>query len=79
MVVPIDFRTPKGRLIKPQAQSVREILDQNAIVLAIKEIELSTALEKLETSPDLVVTDSQAIMRVMNEVPQNVRLTTFSI
>jgi [FeFe] hydrogenase H-cluster maturation GTPase HydF len=79
MVVPIDTGAPKGRIIKPQVQAIREALDQDTIVMIVKDKELRSALETLKNPPDLVITDSQAIMHVMTEVPEDVRLTTFSI
>ena len=79
MVVPIDLGAPKGRIIKPQVQAIREALDENTICLVVKEKELRYALESLRNPPDLVITDSQAIMNVARDVPGSVRLTTFSI
>ena len=79
MVVPIDLGAPKGRLIKPQVLSIREALDEDTICVVVKDKELKSALTLLKNSPDLVITDSQAIMRVAADVPENVRLTTFSI
>jgi len=79
LVVPIDPGAPRGRLIKPQAQALREALDREAIAVVVKDSELVSALDNLSALPELVVTDSQAIMRVMKVVPQNVKLTTFSI
>lgn len=79
LVVPIDPGAPRGRLIKPQAQALRETLDREAIAVVVKDSELVSALDNLSALPELVVTDSQAIMKVMKVVPQNVKLTTFSI
>lgn len=79
LVVPIDPGAPKGRLILPQVQTIREALDGSAIVLVVKDSELSQALKMLKEPPKLVVTDSQAIMHVTKEVPESVMLTTFSI
>jgi [FeFe] hydrogenase H-cluster maturation GTPase HydF len=79
MVVPVDPGAPKGRLILPQVQTIREALDKDTIVIVVKDNELKTALSYLNILPDLVVTDSQAIMRVAADVPENVKLTTFSI
>ncbi len=79
LVVPIDLGAPKGRLIMPQVQTIRESLDEDAIVVVAKDKELRAALDKLASSPKLVVTDSQAIMRVAADVPDDVPLTTFSI
>lgn len=79
LVVPIDLGAPKGRLIMPQVQTIREALDEDAIVLVTKDKELRAALGKLAVKPKLVVTDSQAIMRVAADVPEDIPLTTFSI
>ena len=79
MVVPIDLGAPKERLIKPQVQSIREALDEDTICVVVKDKELRSALALLKNLPDLVITDSQAIMRVAADVPENVKLTTFSV
>ena len=79
LVVPIDLGAPKGRLILPQVQTIREALDEDAIVIVTKDKELRAALGKLSLPPKLVVTDSQAIMRVDADVPDEIPLTTFSI
>lgn len=79
LVVPIDLGAPKGRLIMPQVQTIRESLDEDAIVVVAKDKELRAALSKLSEPPKLVVTDSQAIMRVAADVPDDIPLTTFSI
>jgi [FeFe] hydrogenase H-cluster maturation GTPase HydF len=79
LVVPIDLGAPKGRLILPQVQTIREALDEDAIVVVTKDKELRAALGKLSHPPKLVVTDSQAIMRVVADVPDEIPLTTFSI
>ena len=79
LVVPIDTGAPKGRIILPQVQTLREALDEDAITMVVKEQELRGALMHLKVLPDLVVTDSQAIKSVMEDVPEEVPLTTFSI
>ena len=79
LVVPIDPGAPKGRIIKPQVQSLREALDSNTITIVVQTDEIKEALGKLNESPKLVVTDSQAIERVARDVPEDVPLTTFSI
>lgn len=79
MVVPIDMEAPKGRLILPQAQTIREILDNDSMVMVVKERELRDALNRLKTPPVLVVTDSQAFLKVSADVPKNIKLTSFSI
>lgn len=79
MVVPDDLGAPKGRLILPQVQTIREALDEDTIVVVCKDKELRSTLDNLKNYPDLVITDSQAIMRVAADVPEKVKLTTFSI
>lgn len=79
LVVPIDLGAPKGRLILPQVQTIRESLDEDAIVVIAKDNELKEAINKLASKPKLVITDSQAIMKVMVDVPEDIQLTTFSI
>ena len=79
LVVPIDKEAPKGRLILPQVQSIRDLLDGDAMCLVVKERELSAALAKLREPPRLVVTDSQAFLKVAADVPRGVPLTSFSI
>jgi [FeFe] hydrogenase H-cluster maturation GTPase HydF len=79
LVVPIDLQAPKGRLILPQVQTIRDTLDNDAAAFVVKERELSAMLSKLNRKPDVVVTDSQAILKVSADVPRDIRLTTFSI
>ena len=79
LVTPIDKSAPKGRMILPQVQVLRDLLDYNAVVTFAKETELALALEALKEPPALVVTDSQAIELVAKIVPLDVPLTTFSI
>lgn len=79
LVVPIDPGAPKGRIIKPQVQSLREALDSNAITIVVQTDEIVEALDKLKEPPKLVVTDSQAIEQVAKDVPEDIPLTTFSI
>ena len=78
-VVPIDLAAPKGRLILPQVQVLRDVLDSDAIGLVVKERELEEALAALRSDPALVVTDSQVVLKVAGEVPEHVPMTTFSI
>jgi [FeFe] hydrogenase H-cluster maturation GTPase HydF len=78
-VVPIDLQAPKGRLILPQVQSIREVLDSDAAALVVKERELTALLARLQQKPDLVVCDSQAVLKVTADVPPEVPCTTFSI
>jgi len=79
LVVPIDKEAPKGRLILPQVQAIRDLLDSDAFCLVVKERELRTALDRLKVSPKLVVTDSQAFLKVAADTPKSVPLTSFSI
>jgi [FeFe] hydrogenase H-cluster maturation GTPase HydF len=79
LVVPIDKEAPKGRLILPQVQTIRDLLDSDALCMVVKERELRTALERLKMPPKLVVTDSQAFLKVAADTPADVPLTSFSI
>jgi len=79
LVVPIDKEAPKGRLILPQVQAIRDLLDSDAMCMVVKERELRSALERLKTPPKLVVTDSQAFLKVAADTPLDVPLTSFSI
>ncbi len=79
LVTPIDSAAPKGRLILPQQQVLRNVLDNNALALVVQETELAAALEKLAVKPRIVVTDSQAFEKVSRIVPAGVPLTSFSI
>lgn len=79
LVTPIDSAAPKGRLILPQQQVVRDILDSGAIAVVAKETELRAALASLGRKPRIVVTDSQAFEHVAAEIPADVPLTSFSI
>ena len=79
LVVPIDMEAPKGRLILPQVQTIRDLLDSDAYGLVVKERELRDALDRLGEPPALVVTDSQAFLKVAADTPPDVPLTSFSI
>ncbi|MEN6373641.1 MAG: [FeFe] hydrogenase H-cluster maturation GTPase HydF [Smithella sp.] len=79
LVVPIDLQAPKGRLILPQVQTIRDALDNDAAALVVKERELSAALANLKSLPAIVVTDSQAVLKVTADVPKDIPVTTFSI
>jgi [FeFe] hydrogenase H-cluster maturation GTPase HydF len=79
LVVPVDKEAPKGRLILPQAQAIRDLLDHDAYALVVKERELRDALDRLKRKPALVVTDSQAFLKVAADTPREVPLTSFSI
>lgn len=78
LVVPIDLAAPKGRLILPQVQVLREVLDAGAMALTVKESEVTDMLRGLAAKPALVITDSQAVREVAAAVPEDIRLTTFS-
>lgn len=79
LVVPIDKAAPKGRLILPQQQAIRDILDTGAVALVTRDTELAETLEKLGRRPDLVITDSQVFGKVDRIIPADVPLTSFSI
>lgn len=79
LVTPIDDAAPKGRLILPQQQTLRDVLDSHASALVVQDTELSGALASLAKQPKLVVTDSQAFERVSRDVPSDILLTSFSI
>ncbi|MCX5670149.1 MAG: [FeFe] hydrogenase H-cluster maturation GTPase HydF [Planctomycetota bacterium] len=79
LVVPIDLEAPKGRLILPQVQAIRDVLDVDAYCMVVKERELRDALDRLNRPPALVVTDSQGFLKVAGDTPPDVLLTSFSI
>jgi [FeFe] hydrogenase H-cluster maturation GTPase HydF len=79
LVVPIDLQAPKGRLILPQVQTIRDTLDNDAAAVVVKERELAATLANLKNPPSIVVTDSQAILKVTADVPKEISVTTFSI
>lgn len=79
LVVPIDLQAPKGRLILPQVQVLRDLLDNDAAGLVVKEREYAALLARLPAPPALVVCDSQVILKVVADTPPSVPLTTFSI
>ena len=79
LVTPIDSAAPKGRLILPQQQTIRDILDHDASAVVTKETELAQVLSRLAEKPRLVITDSQAFGRVAADVPADLPLTSFSI
>ena len=78
LVCPIDEAAPKGRLIMPQVQVLRELLDANVISIVIKEDEIEDTLKKLAKKPDFVISDSQVIKKVAGILPKDIKLTTFS-
>lgn len=79
LVVPVDTEAPKGRLILPQAQAIRDLLDHDAYAIVVKERELREALLRMNRKPALVVTDSQAFLKVAADTPPDVPMTSFSI
>lgn len=79
LVVPIDSAAPKGRLILPQQQTIRDLLEAGAVSLVVRESELADTLQKLGHRPDMVITDSQVFEEVSSVVPDDTRLTSFSI
>lgn len=79
MVVPIDTEAPRGRLILPQVQAIREVLDADGATLTVKEREIDWALSLLKHTPDLAITDSQAVLKAAGSISEDIPLTTFSI
>lgn len=79
LVVPVDKSAPKGRLILPQQQTIRDILDSDATTIVVKENELENTLTKLGAKPALVITDSQVFSQVDAVTPKDIPLTSFSI
>lgn len=79
LVVPIDLGAPKGRLILPQVQVIRDILDNDAVAMVVKEREIEYILSSLKTPPGLVICDSQVVLKVSGDLPPGTKLTTFSI
>jgi len=78
-IIPIDKEAPKGRIILPQVQAIRDALDNDQMALIAKESEYMQALKKLKNPPDLVVCDSQVVHRMVSETPAGIKCTTFSI
>ena len=79
LVVPIDLGAPKGRLILPQVQVIRDILDNDAVAMVVKEREIEYILSSLKTPPELVICDSQVVLKVSGDLLPGTKLTTFSI
>ena len=79
LVIPIDKEAPKGRIILPQVQTLRDLLDSDCLSYVVKESELKQALDNLKEPPALVITDSQAFKTVAEIVPESIPLTSFSI
>ncbi len=79
LVTPIDLAAPKGRIILPQVQVIRDALDSDAVAVIVKEREIDEALSNMRRKPALVVTDSQVVLKVAGDVDPDIPLTTFSI
>ncbi len=79
LVIPIDKEAPRGRIILPQVQTIRDLLDHDAWSIVVKDNQLRDCLDRLKTPPRLVVTDSQAFAKVAADTPQGVWMTGFSI
>lgn len=79
LVIPQDIAAPKNRLILPQVQSIRELLDKDAVVMMVKLEEFEDALLLVNKEPDLIVADSSVFLEVYNKKPKGVRLTSFSV
>ncbi len=79
LIVPIDLQAPKGRLILPQVQTIREALDFDASVMVVKEKEYAHSLSNLRTPPHLVICDSQVVLKMVADTPEGIPCTTFSI
>jgi [FeFe] hydrogenase H-cluster maturation GTPase HydF len=79
LVVPIDLEAPKGRLILPQVQVIREVLDCDACALVVKERELADSLFQLKDNPKLVITDSQVMLKVAADLSPDIKMTSFSV
>jgi [FeFe] hydrogenase H-cluster maturation GTPase HydF len=79
LVIPIDKAAPKGRLILPQQQTIRDILEADAAAVVVKEFELRETLENIGKKPSLVITDSQVFAKVSADTPADIPLTSFSI
>ncbi|HBX23334.1 MAG TPA: [FeFe] hydrogenase H-cluster maturation GTPase HydF [Desulfotomaculum sp.] len=79
LVVPIDLAAPKGRLILPQVQTIRDLLEHDCLIMVVKETELQAALQRLPQPPALVITDSQVFAKVDADTPPSVPMTSFSI
>ena len=79
LVVPVDKAAPKGRLILPQQQTIRDILDSRAVSIVVQDTELKETLDSLGRKPSLVITDSQVFDRVAKDTPRDIPMTSFSI
>jgi [FeFe] hydrogenase H-cluster maturation GTPase HydF len=79
LVVPLDLGAPRGRLILPQVQAIRDVLDNDAVAITVKERELQYLLKTIGKNPKLIVCDSQVVLKVTGDVPDEISVTTFSI
>jgi [FeFe] hydrogenase H-cluster maturation GTPase HydF len=79
LIIPIDKEAPKGRIILPQVQTIRELLDNGSAALVVREQEYPVMLEKIKSTPDLVVCDSQVVDKMVFDTPKHIKCTTFSI
>lgn len=79
MIIPIDYEAPKGRLIMPQVQAIRDCLDNNQNVLVVKENDYKAVLQNFKNPPALVICDSQVVDKMVTETPADIKCTTFSI
>ena len=79
LITPIDSEAPEGRLILPQVQAIRDILDNDCIAIVLKEREVDTYIRKMQPKPNLVITDSQAFLKADASIPKDIPLTSFSI
>ncbi len=79
MIIPIDSEAPRGRIILPQVQAIRDVLDSNAASVVVKETDYPAILDKLKVKPDLVICDSQVVDHMVRHTPEDIPCTTFSI
>ena len=79
LITPIDIEAPRGRLIMPQVQTIRDLLDHDCTVTVVKENDFKSALENMKNPPSLVICDSQVVKKMSAETPENIPCTTFSI
>lgn len=79
MIVPIDYEAPKGRIILPQVQAIRDSLDHDCAIIVVKENDYARVLDNLKNKPDLVVCDSQVVDQMVAQTPADIPCTTFSI
>jgi [FeFe] hydrogenase H-cluster maturation GTPase HydF len=79
LIIPIDKEAPRGRIILPQVQTIRDILDHSQVAVTVKESEYTLVLKKLKTLPDIVVCDSQVVDKMIEDTPAQVNCTTFSV